>query len=119
MTKNNYSCGPYGDGSIAKVLSWCIRKLLDICEMNFEKSCKRHDHVWGPEYGGPNTRDDIEFMLNVYDEAKEQDSNWPWIYSSVGFVMVRITAFVYKAHLSALKMIKPIKSQFKKLKNNY
>jgi len=92
----NYSCGPFGDGFINRGLSWCIRKLLDWCGMNFEKSCKRHDHVWEPEYGGPNTRDDIEFALNVYDEAKEQGSYVPWIYSSVGFVLVRLTAFVYK-----------------------
>ncbi len=105
MRDNNYSCGPYGEGFFSKFLSLIIRRLLDACGMNFEKSCSRHDHVWEPEYGGPNTRDDIEFMLNVYDQADEQDSDWPWIYAGVGFILVRITALVYKGTASFKKFL--------------
>ena len=41
--------------------------------------------------------DDIQFALNVYDEAKEQKgSGVAWIASITGFVLVRITAIIYK-----------------------
>jgi len=69
-------------------------KVLDWLELNFEKSCENHDIDWND---GPNTRDDIQFALNVYDEAKEQKgSGVAWIASIIGFMLVRITAIIYK-----------------------
>ena len=100
---NNYSCGPYGKGIIARAISWCIRKLLEWFDLDFEIECERHDKVWTPEYGGPNTRDDLEFALNVYESADHQGSEHPWVWSLSGFISVRLTAFVYKAELSFKK----------------
>ncbi len=94
MYRRESFCGPAGDGVISQFISWMIRKVLKWMRLNFEKSCQNHDINWND---GPNTRDDIEFALSVYDEVKYQKgASWAWIVSLIGFILVRCTALVYK-----------------------
>jgi len=92
----NYSCGPQNLGFLSRGLSWLVRTILDYFNLNFERSCARHDLVWSKKHGGPNTKDDIEFALNVYIQADEQYSKYPWFWSLSGFILVRIGAIIYK-----------------------
>ena len=92
--KRTSFCGPAGDGVISQFLSFVIAKILEWLDLNFEKSCNTHDVDWDD---GPNTRNDIQFALNVYDEVKEKKgASWAWFISLIGFLLVRCTAVVYK-----------------------
>lgn len=94
MYKRDSFCGPAGDGPISNFLSLVVDKSLNSLKLNLEKSCENHDIDWED---GPRTRDDINFALSVYDEAREQKgAAVAWFAALFGFIMVRSTAIVYK-----------------------
>lgn len=92
--KRTSFCGPASDGAISEFLSLSITKALDWLEIDLEDSCENHDIDWED---GPHTVDDMEFALSVYKQVKEQKNSFlAGILSLTGFILVRITAIVYK-----------------------
>jgi len=92
--KRSSFCGPAGDGVLSRLLSYLVATALSWLGVNLEKSCGAHDLDWDD---GPNTVDDIGFALSVYQEIKQQKGPaLAGVMSLVGFVLVRLTAIVYK-----------------------
>ncbi len=87
-------CGPAGNGLISQALSRGITWALFRLGVNLEEACRSHDVDWND---GPNTVDDIRFALKVYESVKDQKGPLlAGVMSAVGFLLVRITAIVYK-----------------------
>lgn len=92
--KRDSFCGPAGDGKLSELLSAGVSKTLDWFEIDLEESCHSHDINWDD---GPHTVDDMKFAIGVYEQVKEQKNAFlAGIMSLVGFVLVRLTAIVYK-----------------------
>jgi hypothetical protein len=92
--KRESFCGPSGTGLISLTLSRLIAWSLLKLDVNLEKPCSSHDIDWDD---GPNTTDDIRFALSVYSQVKKQKNPLlAGLMASSGFVLVRLTAIVYK-----------------------
>jgi hypothetical protein len=92
--KRTSFCGPSGDGPISEFLSLLIAWALKKLKIDVEESCEDHDIDWED---GPHTVDDMRFALNVYEEVRAQKGPFlAGIVSFIGFILVRLTAIVYK-----------------------
>jgi hypothetical protein len=93
MYKRTSFCGPAGDGFISELLSALIAWSLSKLKVNLEGPCSNHDLNWDD---GPDTVDDIRFALDVYVEIRKKSALLAGIMSLIGFILVRLTAIVYK-----------------------
>ena len=92
--KRDSFCGPAGDGFLSNLLSKMISETLDWFDLDLEEECHKHDVDWDD---GPDTADDIFFAVGVYDAVKKQKGFfWACVFSSVGFVLVRSTAIIFR-----------------------
>lgn len=91
--KRTSFCGPAGDGWLSEFLSSCIEWCLLKLRIDLDEACENHDINWND---GPDTVDDIRFALDVYVEVRKRSALLAGIMSLIGFVLVRLTAIVYK-----------------------
>jgi len=93
MYKRTSFCGPAGDGFISEFLSVIIAWCLNGLNISLEGPCENHDVNWED---GPDTVDDIRFALDVYVEIRKKSAFLAGIMALIGFILVRLTAIVYK-----------------------